>query len=161
MVLVFLCLFGIFVVGGFINIDHRTVIFVIAVLYSMEERWRGLESSQSFEDILRNRHGISLHRAWLRLKEEGLLGEFTNQFWFANSGGTSVLWVIVGQAFALHHLIRMDGRGGYHLDEATPHTIEVLLRQVEIPIELVQKVATRLNQLLNEQTSNALKSPAE
>jgi len=144
------------------DVEHKTVIFVTAVLYSMEEKWRGLDSSQSFEDILRNRHGLSLHRAWLKLKEEGRLGVFTNQFWFANSGGTSVLCEIVARAYTSHGLIRVDGDSfRYHLDEITPRTLELLLRQEDIAPELVQRVAARLNELLNEQATKANKPPAE
>jgi len=140
--------------------EHRTIIFVTAVLYSMEEKWRGLGFSQSFGDILKNRHDVNLHMAWLKLKEEGLLDEFSDQFWFCKSRGTSVLWEMVNRAFFSHYLIRMDGDGEYHLDEVTPRTVELLLRQVEISTESVQQVATRLNELLNEQAIKVGESSA-
>ena len=133
--------------------DHRVLIFVTAVFYSIEEKWQGVGFSQSFEDILRGREGVNLHRAWQKLRTEGLLGEFADNFYFFDAlYDTSNLTEVLERVSGLYGLIRLGGSDlSYHLDEVSQSTIKCLLDENKIPIELVQKVATRLNELLDEQ----------
>jgi hypothetical protein len=141
--------------------DHRMLIFVASVLYSIEEKWLGVGFSQSFEDILRGSEGVNLHLAWQKLKNEGLLGEFADNFYFDTLYGTSNLTEVLERVSGLYGLIRLGGSDlSYHLDEVSQSTIKSLLEEEMIPIELVQKVAARLNELLDEQTILA-ESPTE
>ena len=141
--------------------DHRMLIFVTAVLYSIEEKWQGIGFSQSFEDILRGREGVNLHRAWYKLKMEGLLGKFSKDFYYDHLFEVSNLVAMLEDVSGLYGLIRLGGSDlSYHLDEVSQNTINLLLEQNMIPAELVQKVATRLNELLDEQAIQA-ESPIE
>jgi hypothetical protein len=134
--------------------EHRVLIFVVAVLYSMDEKWRGMGTSRVFDDMLENRHGVNLHTAWLKLKREGLLGEFSDQFYFNTLYGASNLSDILCQAYVRYMLIRLDGNGfSYHLDQISPEAIGHLLRRENISLKLVKQVSARLNILLDEQAA--------
>src|ERR1700741_2526542 len=96
--------------------EYRLMIFVLAVLYALPEKWKGIRFSQSFEDILRNRRGVNLHAAWHQLRREGVLGEFAERFYFDPLYGTSNLSEIISQARSCY-LVGMDGTYfAYHLD---------------------------------------------
>ena len=139
--------------------EHRTLIFTVAVLYSLDEKWRGIATSRSFDDILENRCGVNLHRAWLSLKREGLLGEFSDWFCYDPLYGGSNLRDILRVAQIRYLLIRLGGSDlSYHLDEVSPQAIEQLLRRENISPELVKQVSARLNFLLDEQAT-LVKSP--
>lgn len=135
---------------------HRMLIFVVSVLYSIEEKWRGIGLSQSFEDILRGRKGVNLHRAWYKLKTGGLLEEFSRNFYYDPLFEQSNLAEMLGEIASPYGLVRLGGSDlSYHLDEVSPETIKHLLEENNISVELVQRTSAHLNRLLNEQAARA------
>ncbi len=140
---------------------YKTIVFVVAVLYSIDEKWRGIRFSQSFEDILKNRSGVNLQAAWQSLKEEGFLCQFADDFKFDFLHGRSNLGEIVAEAYLPYSLIRLDSTNfAYHLDFITERTINVLLEKEKFPIEIIRVIATRLNKILEEQEKYAISSAA-
>jgi hypothetical protein len=139
--------------------ENRALIFAIAILYSLEEKWRGIGSSRSFENLLNGQRDASLHLAWLKLKKEGLLGEFSDEFYFDVLYGDSNLTEMLRKAQVRYLLVRLDGSEfAYHVDRVGPREISRFLRQENISAELVQNAAARLNKILGEQEKTATTS---
>jgi hypothetical protein len=139
-------------------VKHRILIFVVSVLYSLAEKWRGKRSSESFEEILSGQNGVDLNLAWSRLRKDNLLVEFENEF---DLYASIFLKQILREAQVTYHLVRLGGNDlKYHLDAVSPNVIRVLLKRQKISIEFVQNVATRLNALLDEQERTAKSSTA-
>jgi hypothetical protein len=140
--------------------EHKTLIFVLAVLYSMDQERRGIGPSESFENVLQNRRGVNLHRAWLKLKREGLLGKFGQDFDYDPLYDvSSFLTKILSEACVSYLLIRLDGTNfAYHLDQVSSDDMRRFLQQGKIPEKQVQKAAARMNELLDEQASIAKSS---
>lgn len=135
-------------------ISHRAVIFTVAVLYSLEERWRGVGSSKSFEKILKNWPRTDLHKAWNQLKAEGLLGEFSEEFTYDPLYGLTNLELCLSQV-SRYLLIRMDGADFcYHIDVLDDVAIAVLLERNNVDPTHVDRAASRLNALLQEFEDN-------
>lgn len=136
--------------------EHRTMMFVLGVLYSMKKEWKGIGSSELFEDILTNRRGVNLHIAWLRLKKEGMLGEFSDEFYFDTYHGDSSLTHILSVAVVHYHLVRLGGSDlCYHLDAVSPEVMNKFLRDEQIEIETIQVITYFLNRLLDKQAATA------
>lgn len=135
----------------------KIVAFVVAVLYSLEDKWRGIGLSASFEYIVSRSKYTSLHSAWFKLYKEGLLGEFLADFSdFDPLFGTSAtLNRILAKAFS-YGWIRLGGTDlCYHLDVLKPDEILRFLKMYDIQVETVEKTAVRLNALLDEQEKAA------
>lgn len=137
--------------------------FVAGVLYSLDEKWRGVGNSRSFEDILRGdingKKGVSLIRTWMKLCEENALGEFSKEFDFDPLYGTSTTLQLALARAASCGWIRQGGTDTfYHVDVFTPSLVKVYLKRFNISPELVQSAANKLNTLLAEQ-EEALKPP--
>jgi hypothetical protein len=132
-------------------VEQKTLVFVIAVLYSLKEKWRGIGFSESFENTLRGRCGVNIHTAWLRLKKDGILGEYGNEFQFDTLYEVSNLSEILSDAVG-SGLVRLGGSDlCYHLDHVSPEVLKILTERQNISGEMSSAVAQRLNELLEEQ----------
>ncbi len=140
-----------------IMLENKFNTFVLAVLYNLEEKWRGIGASSSFDDILNNRFKVNLHSAFLKLKHEDLLGEFSDIFYLNHLYMTSNLTEILSR-LTFNKSVRLDGDlYQYHLDQLrTEFIMDKLLPIANIPKELVLKASKRLNELLNEQETKSL-----
>ncbi len=132
------------------SISNREMTFVVAVLYSLPEKWRGVGRSFSFEDVQDR-----LHLAWHRLYQEGLLGEFGESFSFDALCGSDSL----GQALrtaAVDGLIRIGGSDmAYHVDVLKPDQIDRMLESCVIDRSAVTTAVKRLEAILEEKPSPA------
>lgn len=134
--------------------DYKTLIFVVAVLHSLPEKWRGIGRSQAFEEILRARKGVNLHTAWFLLQEEGLTGEFFPDFVLHPLYERSNLDQVLAQG--VRHLLV---RPGWHLDLLDEESQERMMRNEGIPNDAVMLASARLNEILEEQEAES-RSPA-
>lgn len=130
--------------------NHRTVVFVIAVLYGLDEERRGVDMSPSFSNLLRSSQRPNLHLAWLKLKKEGLLGEFAEEFCFDPLYGKMNELELAISTAVRSMLVRQDGtRFDYHLDALEREDADNIARAAHIPQALVEKARTELNRFLN------------
>ena len=132
------------------NIDHKAAVFTIAVLYAMDEKWKGIGESDSFQHILDNTNWVNIDNAWFVLSKERLLDEFEMDYLMHR--GNYFNLVLRYLSDPVDGLVRQDGDDFcYHLDIAEPAVIKYLLEHCGIRIGLVEKAATRLNQLLQQE----------
>src|SRR5579872_3949609 len=122
--------------------DERCTLFVIAILSSLEERWKN-----ELNVILQGRNGISLHRAFRDLQKANLLKDFSNRFSFNIANGT-----MHGLQLALTYgvrtmLVRMDGSSKYHLDSENGKKLQELLHRNNIDTVYIEDASKRLNEL--------------
>ena len=132
------------------TIDHNAAVFTVAVLYSMNEKWRGIGESDSFQRILDNTNWVNIDNAWSVLSREKLLGEFEMDYLMHR--GNYFNLVLRHLSDPIGGLVRQDDDNFcYHLDIAEAVTIQYLSEHCGIRIGLVEKAATRLNQLLQQE----------
>ena len=130
------------------DIELRVIFFVIILFYRLDKKWLN-----QFEDILADRNGVSLHRAFWKLKKGGYLSgydsiEFCFDPLFQKVGGLEYI-LSSGVQFGL---IRLDGTSlTYHLDILDERTLEMFIKSEAIPLDILNTAVARLNLSLKAQ----------
>ncbi len=136
--------------------EHKTIVFIVAVLYSLDDKWRGIGSSNSFEKILFGTHGPNIHSAWKQIVDSGILGEFGKDFDFDPLYSGSNLSHTIQMAVNPYGLIRLGGSDlSYHVDLLSEFEIENLLDENDIDEDFVDEVAFRLSSLLEQEEAKS------
>lgn len=134
---------------------HQTVVAVTGMLYLLPEAWRGVGNSDSFDRMLRQAHHPSLHAAFKRMHDEGLLEGVYENFEFDPLYGMSNIGTILAEAWC-DMLVKIGGHPiRYHIDELQPEEVRRILKGARVDEGTVRCAAQRLLEILEEQVAEA------